>query len=219
MKNKQKVILFDLDGTLIDSTDAIVKCFKEAFEDHGHSFKQDESQIKEQIGYPLDVMFFNLGVAKSEVMSYVNAYKNRYKHIAVEMTLLLENAKESVLLANEFATLGVVTTKTTKYSIPILENFGIMNYFEVIIGRQEVINPKPHPEPIQKALEALSLTESKNIYMIGDTKLDIISANEANINNVAVLSGYGKFDDLKKYTNNISKNAFEAVKKIKNGDF
>lgn len=219
MKNKQITILFDLDGTLIDSTDAIIKCFKGAYNDHGENFKEDEIKIKEQIGYPLDVMFSKLGVKQAEVSSYVDAYKNRYKDIAVQMTLLLENAKESVLLAHQFATLGVVTTKTTKYSIPILENFEIMKYFDVIIGRQEVQNPKPHPEPIQKALKALNLSESKKIYMIGDTKLDIISANEANINNVAVLSGYGNYEELSQYTKNISKDVLEAVKKIKSGDF
>lgn len=213
----EKVILFDLDGTLIDSTDAIVGCFCHAYEENGSKFEGTREDIKQQIGYPLDVMFSHFGIGEERVWDYVNSYKNRYKDVSEAMTTLLENAKESVEHASRFARLGVVTTKTTKYTIPLLEQFGIMEYFEVVIGRQEVENPKPHPEPIFKALEAMNLNPHKNIYMIGDTKLDIIAANEANVNNVAVLSGYGTYEELRNYTTNVAKDALEAVKLIQNG--
>ena len=215
--NKEKVILFDLDGTLIDSTDAIIKCFLHAFEDNGALFEKTPEDIKSQIGYPLDVMFSHFGVSADIVGNYVNSYKKQYKEISVEMTTLLENAKLSVEEASRFARLGVVTTKTTQYTIPILENFGILKHFEVVIGRQEVEHPKPHPEPILKALEGMNLSPSKEIYMIGDTKLDIIAANEANVNNVAVLSGTGSYEELRNYTPNVVKDALEAVKMIEKG--
>jgi len=213
----KKVILFDLDGTIIDSTDAIIKCFLHAFEQNGTKFNSTIDEIKGQIGYPLDVMFSHFGVKEDVVWDYVDSYKNQYKEISVEMTTLLENAKSSVEEASKFARLGVVTTKTTKYTIPILENFGILDYFEIVIGRQEVEHPKPHPEPILKALEGMNLSPSKEIYMIGDTKLDIIAANESNVNNVAVLSGSGTYEELRNYTPNVVKDALEAVKLIEKG--
>ena len=212
--NKEKVILFDLDGTLIDSNDAIIKCFLHAFEDNGAFFEKTADDIKSQIGYPLDVMFSYFGVSADIVGNYVDSYKKQYKEISVEMTTLLENAKLSVEEASRFARLGVVTTKTTQYTIPILENFGILKHFEVVIGRQEVEHPKPHPEPILKALEAMNLAPHKKIYMVGDTKLDMIAANEANVNNVAVLSGTGSYEELRNYTPNVVKDALEAVKMI-----
>ena len=94
-----------------------------------------------------------------------------------------------------------------------------MKYFETIIGRQEVENPKPDPEPVLKAIENMNLIPHKNIFMIGDTKLDIIAANEANISSVAVLCGYGKKDELALYTSNIVTDSLEAVKLIKNKYF
>ncbi|MEA3384452.1 MAG: HAD family hydrolase [Campylobacterota bacterium] len=215
----EKVILFDLDGTLIDSTDAIVECFYFAFKEQKFNFKGCTEDIKKEIGYPLDIMFGNLGVDKQKVWDFVDSYKSKYRKISIEKTALLKNAKQSVELASTFARLGVVTTKTTLYSIPLLEHFGIMKYFEVIIGRQEVENPKPHPEPIYKAIEAMNLKITKNIYMIGDTKLDIIAANEANISSVAVLSGYGTKEDLSGYTNIIVTDSLEAVNLIKNKQF
>ena len=151
MNKKDKIILFDLDGTLIDSTDAITDTFLHAFSKHNFDFKGTIEDIKVQIGYPLDIMFENLGVDRKIVWDFVDSYKMRYKDISVAQTLLLENAFEAVTLASKFARLGVVTTKTRIYSTPILENFGILKHFEVIIGREDVENPKPHKEPILKA--------------------------------------------------------------------
>ena len=212
-------ILFDLDGTLIDSTDAILDCFNHAFKEQKFEFNGTNDDIRKEIGYPLDIMFSKLGVDESKVWDFVDSYKKEYQKVSIYKTTLLENAKQSVELASTFARLGVVTTKTTQYSIPILENFGILKYFETIIGRQEVENPKPHPEPIFKAIEAMNLNIDKNIYMVGDTKLDIIAANEANISNVAVLCGYGQKKDLESYTNLIATDTLEAVKLIKNRQF
>lgn len=214
---KQTVILFDLDGTLIDSTDAIISTFYHSFEKKKFDFKGSEEDIKNLIGYPLDIMYEALGIPKEEAWDFVDVYKQRYREISLEMTLVLEDAIEALELASKHARLGIVTTKTTHYSIPLLENMGIMKYFECIIGRQEVINPKPHPEPVLKAMELMNVTtEEFQIYMIGDTKLDLIAAKAANITGVGVLCGYGKYGDLSQYTEHIEKNSLQAVKRIIN---
>lgn len=215
MKNKNITILFDLDGTLIDSTEAILASFYFAFKEQNFQFQGKDEEIKDLIGYPLDSMFEELGVPKQRVWDFVDSYKSNYKKISEKQTILLENAKESVALASTFAILGVVTTKTTLYSIPLLKNFGIWEYFETIIGRQEVKNPKPHPEPILKACEALEVEPSKDVFIIGDTKLDLIAAKEAGISSVAVLSGYGKKEELSSFTPYLCKDALAAVKLIK----
>jgi phosphoglycolate phosphatase len=89
MNKKDKIILFDLDGTLIDSTDAITDTFLHAFSKHNFDFKGTIEDIKVQIGYPLDIMFENLGVNKDVVWDFVDSYKMRYKDISVAQTLLL----------------------------------------------------------------------------------------------------------------------------------
>ena len=178
-------------------------------------FKGSDKDITQLIGYPLDHMFRELGVEDAKKWDFVDSYKRNYKEISEVQTVLLENAKEAVELAASFATLGVVTTKTTLYSIPLLKNFKIWNYFNTIIGRQEVTNPKPHPEPIFKACEALKITPNCDVFIIGDTKLDLIAANDANISSVGVLCGYGKREELEAFTTNISEDALEAVKLIK----
>ena len=215
MEKKNTIILFDLDGTLIDSTDAIVGCFYHSFKELEFDFKGDDENIKNEIGYPLDVMYATLGVPKEKVMDFVASYKNEYRKVSEKKTLLLSDAYEAVKLASSFARLGIVTTKTTLYTIPLLKNFGIFDFFETIIGRQEVTYPKPHPEPVLKAMESMNVDISHNIYMIGDTKLDLIAANDAGVKPVGVLCGYGKESDLKCYTSNIYKNALHAIEEIK----
>lgn len=212
---KQTIILFDLDGTLIDSTDAIVSTFYHSFEKMNFDFKGNHEDIKALIGYPLEIMYEQLGVPKKYAFDFVDAYKARYQVISKAQTLLLDDAIASLQLASSFARLSVVTTKTGAYTTPLLEHMQINNFFEHITGREHVQNPKPHPEPILRTLELMNVNiDSSNIWMIGDTKLDLIAALEANISSVGVLCGYGKEEELKQHTHYIANNALDAVKLI-----
>jgi len=208
------IILFDLDGTLIDSTDAILESFQSSFDTHNLVHPKDED-IKALIGYPLDIMSKKLGIPKDIIWDFVASYKTNYRKIFTQKTVLLKNAREAVITASKFATLGIVTTKTGEYSQILMEHFELMDYFDVLIGREHVQNPKPHAEPILKAIEKLSL-KTKEIWMIGDTKLDIISAKNAGVNSIAVLSGYGTRETLNEVANIILPNTFKAVKYLEN---
>jgi len=205
-------ILFDLDGTLIDSTDAILESFGVAYDTFGER-TPDKEEIKSLIGYPLDDMFKKLGIS-GEAERYVDAYKKHYRIISRTKTTLLPLAQEAIQEASRFAKLGIVTTKTAKYSEELLEHMGIMQYFGILIGRESVQNPKPHAEPIHKAIKYLDASY-ESTWMIGDTILDLQSAKNAGIESVGVLCGYGKKSELKKYTKNITDNAFDAIKFIK----
>ncbi|GAB6074284.1 HAD family hydrolase [Nautilia lithotrophica] len=207
-----RVILFDLDGTLIDSTEAILEGFNVAFKTYGNNPPKDED-VKKLIGLPLDVMFAKLGVDKENVWDYVNTYKQHYRKISKQKTILLPFAKEAVIEAGKFAKLGIVTTKTGEYSKELLEHFGIMHYFEVLIGREHVQNPKPHPEPILKAVHLMNAIKEAT-WMIGDTCLDMVSAKEAGINYIGVKWEYENLHNMKKCAEIIKENVLEAVEYI-----
>ena len=155
MPKFQTTLLFDLDGTLIDSTPAILEGFHYAFAHLGAAEPSDEA-IKRLIGHPLEVMFERLGAAR-DVRDFVLAYKQRYAQIFLDQTVLLNGALEAVREASEFANLGVVTTKTSKFSKILLQYLGIADFFGTIVGREDVQDPKPSAEPILKALENLGI--------------------------------------------------------------
>ena len=184
----KKTILFDLDGTLIDSTPAILDGFGAAFRAHGEPAPKPEA-VKALVGHPLDIMFAGLGAPTQLVPDYIAAYKARYGQIFLEQTSLLDGAAGALALASEFADVGVVTTKTSKFSVILLEYLGVMKFIKTVIGRDDVVNPKPDPEPINRALERLGNTS-------------------------ALVCGYGNEADLRGHSNLIFKNAFEAVKFI-----
>jgi phosphoglycolate phosphatase len=210
-------ILFDLDGTLIDSTEAILESFYHSFDSLGVQPPKKED-IESKIGYTLEDIFAFLGVEKSTIDEHVLAYKAHYGEVSKPKTYLLDGAKEAIELASTFARLGIVTTKTSRYSRELLEHMGVMGYFECLIGREDVENVKPHPEPIYKALAQLGKNgaeEKNDIWMIGDTFLDIEAAKNAGIRHIALMTGYGDKNHLESLSDILTQDALEAVKLIK----
>ncbi|EDP5497833.1 TPA: HAD family hydrolase [Campylobacter jejuni] len=207
-----KTILFDLDGTLIDSTDAILNSFQGAFKALGLTSKNNE-EIKNLIGYPLEQMFRMLYPDKLILSKeFVLAYREIYAQIYLEQTTLLPKAKEALELGSEIADLGIVTTKGGKFTPILLDYLGVKKFFKTLITLEDVINPKPSSEPIILALKRLNKTQ-ENAYMIGDTILDIQAAISANITPLALTCGYGNENELKAHSM-VFLNAYEAVNYI-----
>ncbi|MBM0637466.1 HAD family hydrolase [Campylobacter sp. VicNov18] len=207
-----KTILFDLDGTLINSTNAILNSFQGALKTLGLISKNDE-EIKNLIGYPLEQMFEMLYDDKANLSKdFVLAYREIYSQIYLSQTELLPQAKEALGLAYEIADLGIVTTKGGKFTPLLLEYLGIKKFFKTLITFEDITHPKPSPEPVVLALKRLNKTQ-KNAYMIGDTVLDIQAAIAANIIPLALSCGYGKEEELKAYCR-VFLSAYDAIKYI-----
>lgn len=212
---KGKTLLFDLDGTLIDSTPAILNSFYFAFEKLGLEPSLDED-IKSLVGLPLDEMFSKLYQDKAYLANqFIDFYREKYHKIYLEQTTLLPLAKEALELADTFADLAVVTTKGSQFTKPLLDFLGVGHLFKTIVGRNDVKFPKPHPKPILTALERLN-KDKTHAFMIGDTQFDILAAKAAEISHIALSCGYESIESLQKHSDCIKDNAYEAVKFIKN---
>ncbi|MDP1785220.1 MAG: HAD-IA family hydrolase, partial [Sulfuricurvum sp.] len=172
-----------------------------------------DEAIKELIGHPLEVMFSRLGCAAHKVDEHVLTYKEHYRTISRQKTFMLPLAIEAIQEASKHARLGVVTTKTARYSRELMEHFGLMHHFEVLIGHEDVENHKPHPEPIHKALEQMKYG-LEEVWMIGDTRLDLEASQRAGIDAVGVLTGYDNLKQLSTFNFIIKDNALEAVRYI-----
>ncbi|MDR1451701.1 MAG: HAD hydrolase-like protein [Helicobacteraceae bacterium] len=218
---KNAAVLFDLDGTLIDSAEAIVESFGAAFAHFGEA-PPDMRAITKAIGRPLQAMFAAFGVSEAQIQSYVERYKERYREICLEKTSLLTGAKEALALLKPLTKIGVVTTKTTSFSKEILTHLGAAQYIDAIVGFEEVKNPKPHPEPILLALKRLRVSrriiagdlEKSEIFMVGDTPIDINAALNANVTPIGLLCGYAEKEDFAPFNCAVYENALEAAKAI-----
>lgn len=157
-------------------------------------------------------MFAKLGVEYELIDDFILEYKKTYQNIYLDETFLLDGAGEAVEFASCFADVGVVTTKTSKFSQILLEHLGV-KFIKVVIGREDVPSPKPSPEPVLRALSVLQKTH-QNAFMIGDTKLDAIAASSASIKSIGVICGYSDEAELNKYCDFVVNDASAAVKLV-----
>jgi HAD superfamily hydrolase (TIGR01509 family) len=92
--------------------------------------------------------------------------------------------------------LGLVTTRNRQTAEQFLTDQGLIDMFDVIVARDDVQRLKPHPEPVLQAMEKLD-AEADRCVMVGDTSVDVLAAQAAGINSIAVLCGFGQRRDLK----------------------
>lgn len=191
------IILFDLDGTLIDSTKSILDSFNFSFEDNNIDYINKET-IKSQIGHTLYDMFYSFGIEENQINKCIESYKFHYRKNSTEKTLLINGVRDAIKVAEKFANLGIVTTKNGESAKRLLKYLDLIKPFQTIIGAEDVKYTKPHPEPVLKALSFFKAFDNKKTWMIGDTSMDIDAGKSANINTIAVSSGYVTYENLQK---------------------
>ena len=188
-----KAVAFDLDGTLIDSTDAIVESFFHTFEALGEPPPLRHAVV-DSIGYTLEDQFARL--TNRDPNECVRVYRAHYATIACEKTQPLPGAEESLQrLKDAGLRIGFATSKKRTYAEMILDDMGLLGFFETRLGPHDVTHPKPHPEAVLKSLEGLQVTNDE-MFFVGDTDFDVLAAMEANVRCLCVTTGYDTREKL-----------------------
>jgi len=181
-------IIFDLDGTLIDSSRGVIEATNYALESLGEKPRSDE-EIVRFIGYPLDDMFPSFCRAPLDELK--RAFQVKAKTSIVSSVKPLAGVNETLpLLHRAGYTLGIATTKFSIHTAGAIEKCGWSRYFKVLASGDEVARVKPAPDIIQLAMERLKADPDRTI-MVGDTVNDIIAAREAGIRVIAIKSPFG----------------------------
>jgi HAD superfamily hydrolase (TIGR01549 family) len=178
-------LLFDWDGTLFDSATAGFSAFQKTFEDLGLVFTQD---FYEQHYSPnWYAMYEALNLEKDR---WEMADSLWLQHYGEQPPKLVEGAGATLLkLQSKGYRLGVVTSGTERRVAREIEQLGLISTFEAVICNEHIVNKKPHPEGLEKAMSQLTSPREVCGY-IGDAPEDMQMGKRAGVLTVAVPSSY-----------------------------
>ncbi len=188
-------VLFDLDGTLIDSIRLILDSYHHTLEVHRLPAKTDTEWLA-GLGTPLWVQFREWSDDPAQLERLIATYReyNISHHDA--MVSAYPGVVEMVgAIRKAGLRTGLVTSKNRTGALRGLKRIGLEDAIDLIVGADEVANPKPHPEPIQVALEKLAGMPEQAIY-VGDSVHDMVSGRAAGVATGAVLWGPFTREDL-----------------------
>jgi pyrophosphatase PpaX len=183
--------LFDLDGTLIDSIELILRSYRHTMQTHRGVAPPDEVWM-EGLGTPLWVQFRDWTEDETEIRAMVDTYRSYNLAHHDELVRPYDGVVAEVRrLQADGKALGLVTSKLRGGARQGLRLAGIEDAFTVVVGADDVANPKPHPEPVLIALERLGRTPKEAVF-IGDSRHDLECGRAAGVATAAVL--WGPFD-------------------------
>lgn len=198
MRNRIKGVIFDLDGTLIDSKKDILGAFHYAFNKLNKEKPEDEKLIH-TIGSKLEECFLPfLGNDEVLLKNAANLFREYYEEKYLEKTRPFDNIDEMLKSCAKEYKLAITTMKKGNYARKIIEAFNWKNYFESVVGAEEGLKAKPNPDMLLKAVCDLNLKISDVVY-IGDTEIDYLMAQNSQVEFIFVSWGYGKLNG--KYKN------------------
>lgn len=195
---KYSTIIFDLDGTLTDSSKGIINSIIYALEKYDIN-DYDMLLLKKFLGPPLHESFEKyFGFDKEKSLQAVKFYREYFStkgllenEVYCGVNDLLQNLKENG------KTLIVATSKPQPFTDRIMEHFDLTKYFDYIAGSNMDTSRSKKAEVIEYALSECNIKDKSKVVMIGDRAEDMIGAQSAGIDSIGVEYGYGTFDELK----------------------
>jgi len=189
-------IVFDLDGTLIDSYAAIAESLNVALDRAGMPAKSVE-EVRGMVGLGLETLIERALGGKDGVEEGVRRFRAHYDRICVEKTTLLPEVSATLreLDQREYL-MSVATNKPSYFAWRILEGLQVRRYITDVFGPDNVEHRKPHPEMVLRAMERMRVTASQTLY-VGDMEVDIETARAARVPVIVVPSGSRSEEELR----------------------
>ncbi len=181
-------IIFDLDGTLIDSSSGIIAAARGAFERLGLPSRSDD-EIKKCIGFPLELLYGDYPADDFEAFKRI--FRQIGNHVIVNAARPFDGVEMTMsLLAANGHRLALATSKCRKHLESILSRLGWVNYFAAVSGGDDVSEIKPDPEQVKFILHELGAKKEQTV-MVGDTVNDILAARAAGVFVIGIRSPFG----------------------------
>lgn len=190
-----ELIIFDLDGTLVNSRQDIVNAVN--FTLKGFGLEQKSAlEISSYIGKGVEELIRKSLDGRQDVLldRALSMFEQYYKRHSTDSTCLFPNVKE-VLEYFRNKRKVIVTNKKYEFALSTLKALGIHSYFENIIGGDDIGCMKPSSCPLDRTMHKLNMDKEKSI-MVGDMDIDVLAGKSAGIITCAVTYGIGKKEDI-----------------------
>ena len=180
-------VLFDLDGTLVDSIELLIASMEYSFE--GRSKRPSVDEWVQLIGTPLDTMLGNWAESADDVLALRARYREHQLIWHDSMVKLYPGMVDTVRALHALGhPLGIVTSKMESGARRALKLADIESCFDVVVGIEQTAKHKPEPEPVWYALEKLGATRERAMF-VGDSTHDMHAGRAAGVITVAALWG------------------------------
>lgn len=190
-----KCIILDLDGTLLDSDNVVIKTWKELIKTYKNSdYKISDNELRKFSGPPLAETIPYI-FPEYDYKEMLNNYCERTKkYYDSDLKIFYHAIKVIRTLKKEEYILGVITQKNYERSSYSLKKFKILNSFDFLISGDTIKYPKPNPYSINVIKEKYHLKNEEILY-VGDNYLDYLFAKNANVDNILMTMLPRKYED------------------------
>jgi phosphoglycolate phosphatase len=191
-------LIFDLDGTLIDSQRDITSAVNSVRKEYGFEYLHVK-QVRSYLGNGVNALVNRAVPEKKEMVQgeVLEKFKFYYRRCLTDTTVTYNGIKEMLeTLKNKKK--AVLSNKNEDFSCEIVKKLGISDYFVKVWGGDSTSIKKPSPKPIVDLVNLTNSDISKTV-MIGDSANDFLAAKAAGIPSIAVLYGYSGIEQIKQY--------------------
>jgi pyrophosphatase PpaX len=188
-------VLFDLDGTLIDSIELILNSARYAFQKLDRDCPPDEEWLA-GVGIPLFTMFRRYALNEADCSALIAAYREYQLAHHDRLVRCYDQVTETVAnLRQRGHEIGIVTSKSEALAMRGLAHVGLARHMDTIVGCDSSTRHKPDPEPVRIALHRLDALPKEAVF-VGDSVHDLLAGNAAGVHTAAALWGAFKRADL-----------------------
>ena len=188
-------VLFDLDGVLLDSRVAIVRCIQHGLRSTGAAVPE-AAELERFIGPPLIDAFAELA-GSERVGACLAAYRERYVWSSLEETTVVPGAAEALAEIAASVPVAVATTKPRAFAEPLCERLGLAPSLRAVVGPELDAPEEVKTTTVRRALAALGLAPGADTPLVGDRSHDAEAAHANGIPCVGVLWGIGDEAELR----------------------
>jgi phosphoglycolate phosphatase len=204
--SKIKLVIFDLDGTLVDAYPAIIESFNFTMQKLGYP-KKEGSVIRKAVGWG-DENLLKPFVKEEDLLKALSIYRKHHKESLLRKSKVFSGVfKVLDFLKRKKIKVAIASNRPTKFSLILIRHLGLDRYVDYVLCADEIKHIKPNPYLLNKIMRYFEVLPSETLY-VGDMTIDVEAGNSAEIKTIIVTTGSSSKKEIKRYK------PFKIIKKI-----